>query len=154
MSLRGGIFNGAVNLFDDKLQDVLFTLVRQGLCEGEVTLKVSIDLARKEIIDEAGMPHDVDQPYFAYSCTSSITQKDKVSGAVAEQLKLRKVDGQLELRDLDENTLFDIVEGWCTGWSAARQRRHTWLIPITAGASADRRMRKCVSLFGMLPSMV
>lgn len=102
MSLRGGIFNGAVNLFDDKLQDVLFTLVRQGLCEGEVTLKVSIDLARKEIIDEDGMPHDVDQPYFAYSCTSSITQKDKVSGAVAEQL---------ELRDLDENTLFDIVEG-------------------------------------------
>ena len=65
MSLRGGIFNGAVNLFDDKLQDVLFTLVRQGLCEGEVTLKVSIDLARKEIIDEDGMPHDVDQPYFA-----------------------------------------------------------------------------------------
>lgn len=59
MSLRGGIFNGAVNLFDDKLQDVLFTLVRQGLCEGEVTLKVSIDLARKEIIDEDGMPHDV-----------------------------------------------------------------------------------------------
>ena len=102
MSLRGGIFNGAVNLFDDKLQDVLFTLVRQGLCEGEVTLKVSIDLARKEIIDEDGMLHDVDQPYFAYSCTSSITQKDKVSGAVAEQL---------ELRDLDENTLFDIVEG-------------------------------------------
>ena len=40
-----------------------------------------------------------------------ITQKDKVSGTVAEQLKLRKVDGQLELRDLDENTLFDIVEG-------------------------------------------
>ena len=33
------------------------------------------------------------------------------NGAVAEQLKLRKVDGQLELRDLDENTLFDIVEG-------------------------------------------
>lgn len=30
---------------------------------------------------------------------------------MAEQLKLRKVDGQLELRDLDENTLFDIVEG-------------------------------------------
>lgn len=79
MSLRGGIFNGAVNLFDDKLQDVLFTLVRQGLCEGEVTLKVSIDLARKEIIDEDGMPHDVDQPYFAYSCTSSITQKDKAA---------------------------------------------------------------------------
>ena len=26
-------------------------------------------------------------------------------------LKLRCVDGQLELRDLDENTLFDIVEG-------------------------------------------
>ena len=111
MSLRGGIFNGAVNLFDDKLQDVLFMLVRQGLCEGEVTLKVSIDLARKEIIDEDGMLHDVDQPYFAYSCTSSITQKDKVSGAVDEQLKLRKVNGQLELRDLDENTLFDIVEG-------------------------------------------
>lgn len=44
MSLRGGIFNGAVNLFDDKLQDVLFTLVRQGLSEGSVTLKVNVEL--------------------------------------------------------------------------------------------------------------
>lgn len=26
-------------------------------------------------------------------------------------LKLRCVDGQLELRDLDENTIFDLVEG-------------------------------------------
>ncbi len=111
MSLRGGLFNGAVDLFDDKLQDVLFTLVRQGLNEGSVTLKVNVDLERKEILDEDGMPHDVDQPYFAYSVTSAITQKDKDSGTVAEPLKLRRVDGQLELRDLDENTLFDIVEG-------------------------------------------
>ena len=43
--------------------------------------------------------------------TSAITQKDKSSGEVKQQLKLRRVDGQLELRDLDENTLFDIVEG-------------------------------------------
>ena len=33
------------------------------------------------------------------------------NGEVKEMLKLRCVDGQLELRDLDENTLFDIVEG-------------------------------------------
>lgn len=31
MSLRGGIFNGAVNLFDDKLRGVLNDLLRQGL---------------------------------------------------------------------------------------------------------------------------
>lgn len=30
-------------------------------------------------------------------------------------LKLRCVDGQLELRDLDENTLFDLVEGGANG---------------------------------------
>lgn len=35
----------------------------------------------------------------------------QVRGEVKQQLKLRRVDGQLELRDLDENTLFDIVEG-------------------------------------------
>lgn len=29
--------------------------------------------------------------------------------------KLRCVDGQLELRDLDENTLFDLVEGGANG---------------------------------------
>ena len=36
MSLRGGIFNDAVDLFDTKLRDVLNTLLRQGLTEGGV----------------------------------------------------------------------------------------------------------------------
>ena len=57
------------------------------------------------------MPCNVDQPCFAYSVTSAITQKDKGNGYVTEPLKVRCVNGQLELRDLDENTLFDIVDG-------------------------------------------
>lgn len=44
MSLRGGIFNDAVDLFDTKLRDVLNTLLRQGLSEGSVTLKVNVEL--------------------------------------------------------------------------------------------------------------
>lgn len=40
-----------------------------------------------------------------------LRRKNKSNGEVKEILKLRCVDGQLELRDLDENTLFDIVEG-------------------------------------------
>ncbi len=115
MSLRGGIFNDAVDLFDTKLRDVLNTLLRQGLSEGSVTLKVDVDLWRVEEVDEEGIPHSINKPYFEYNVASSITQKDKSCGEVKQQLKLRRVDGQLELRDLDENTLFDIVEGGANG---------------------------------------
>ncbi len=111
LSLRGGIFNGAVNLFDDKLRGVLNDLLRQSLSEGSVTLKVDVSLLCEAEVDEEGIPHSISKPYFEYNVTSAITQKDKSSGEVKQQLKLRRVDGQLELRDLDENTLFDIVEG-------------------------------------------
>lgn len=111
MSLRGSIFDSAVKLFDDKLRGVLNDLLRQGLSEGSVTLKVDVDLWRVEEVDEEGIPYSISQPYFEYNVASSITQKDKSCGEVKQQLKLRRVDGQLELRDLDENTLFDIVEG-------------------------------------------
>jgi hypothetical protein len=111
MSLRGSIFDGAVELFDDKLRGVLNDLLRQGLSEGSVTLKVDVDLWRVEEVDEEGIPHSINKPYFEYNVASSITQKDKSCGEVKQQLKLRRVDGQLELRDLDENTIFDLVEG-------------------------------------------
>lgn len=115
MSLRGSIFDGAVSLFDDKLRGVLDDLLRQGLSEGSVTLKVDVDLWRVEEVDEEGIPHSINKPYFKFNVTSAITQKDKSSGDVNQQLKLRRVDGQLELRDLDENTLFDLLEGGANG---------------------------------------
>ena len=111
MSLRGGIFNDAVDLFDTKLRDVLNTLLRQGLSEGSVTLKVNVELWNVGEQDENGIYHEINKTHFDYNVTSAITQKNKSNGEVKEMLKLRCVDGQLELRDLDENTLFDIVEG-------------------------------------------
>ena len=44
LSLRGEIFNDAVELFDHKLHDVLNTLLRQGLTDGSVTLKLNVEL--------------------------------------------------------------------------------------------------------------
>lgn len=111
MSLRGGIFNDAVDLFDTKLRDVLNSLLRQGLSEGSVTLKVNVELWNVGEQDEVGIYRETNKTHFDYNVTSSITQKNKSNGEVKETLKLRCVDGQLELRDLDENTLFDIVEG-------------------------------------------
>ena len=55
MSLRGSIFDSAVKLFDDKLRGVLNDLLRQGLSEGSVTLKVDVDLWRVEEVDEEGI---------------------------------------------------------------------------------------------------
>lgn len=111
LSLRGGIFNDAVDLFDTKLRDVLNTLLRQGLSEGSVTLKVNVELWNVGEQDEDGIYRETNKTHFDYNVTSSITQKNKSNGEVKEMLKLRCVDGQLELRDLDENTLFDIMEG-------------------------------------------
>lgn len=115
MSLRGGIFNDAVDLFDTKLRDVLNTLLRQGLSEGSVTLKVNVELWTVGEQDEDGVYHDTNKMHFDYNVSSAVTQKSKSNGEVKEMLKLRCVDGQLELRDLDENTLFDLVEGGANG---------------------------------------
>ena len=111
LSLRGEIFDQAVKDFDLKLHDVLSALLRQGLSDGSVTLKVDVKLWRGGEQDEDGVYHDVNKTYIDYNVSSAVTQKSKSSGSVADALKLRVVDGQLELRDLDENTLFDMVEG-------------------------------------------
>ena len=110
MSLRGGIFNDAVDLFDTKLRDVLNTLLRQGLSEGSVTLKLNVELWTVGEQDEDGVYHDTNNTHFDYNVSSAVTQKSKSNGEVADMLKLRVVDGQLELRDMDENTIFDLVE--------------------------------------------
>ena len=109
LSLRGEIFNDAVELFDLKLHDVLNSLLRQGLSAGSVTLKLNVELWTVGEQDEDGVYHDTDKTHFDYSVSSTVTQKSKSNGEVADMLKLRVVDGQLELRDLDENTIFDLV---------------------------------------------
>ena len=111
LSLRGEIFNDAVELFDLKLRDVLNTLLRQGLTDGSVTLKLNVELWTVGEQDEDGVYHDTNKTHFDYNVSSAVTQKSKSNGEVADMLRLRVVDGQLELRDLDENTIFDLVEG-------------------------------------------
>lgn len=111
LSLRGEIFNDAVELFDLKLHGVLNTLLRQGLTDGCVTLKLNVELWTVGEQDEDGVYHDTNKTHFDYNVSSAVTQKSKSNGEVADMLKLRVVDGQLELRDLDENTIFDLVEG-------------------------------------------
>lgn len=111
LSLRGEIFNDAVELFDLKLRDVLNTLLRQGLTDGSVTLKLNVELWTVGEQDEDGVYHATNKTHFDYNVSSAVTQKSKSNGEVADMLRLRVVDGQLELRDLDENTIFDLVEG-------------------------------------------
>lgn len=111
LSLRGEIFNDAVELFDLKLHDVLNTLLRQGLTSGCVTFRLNVELWTVGEQDEDGAYHDTNKTHFDYNVSSTVTQKSKSNGEVADMLKLRVVDGQLELRDLDENTIFDLVEG-------------------------------------------
>lgn len=111
LSLRGDTFADAAELFDMKLNDVLGALIRQGLTDGTVTLGVDVSLSPFHEQDEDGIYHDFDEAFFSYNVSSTVTQKSKAGGEVADRLKLRVVNGQLELRDLDENTIFDMVEG-------------------------------------------
>ena len=111
LSLRGEIFDAAIDLFDLKLHDVLNTLLRQGLTDGCVTLKLNVELWTVGEQDEDGVYHDTNKTHFDYNVSSAVTQKSKSNGEVADMLKLRVVDGQLELRDLDENTIVDLVDG-------------------------------------------
>ena len=67
LSLRGEIFNDAVELFDLKLHDVLNTLLRQGLTDGCVTLKLNVELWTVGEQDEDGVYHDTNKTHFDYN---------------------------------------------------------------------------------------
>ena len=111
LSLRGEIFNDAVELFDLKLHDVLNTLLRQGLTDCSVTLKLNVELWTVGEQDEDGVYHDTNKTHFDYNVSSAVTQKSKSNGEVADMLRLRVVDGQFEHKKLDKNTNNDLVEG-------------------------------------------
>ncbi len=78
LSLRGEIFDQAVKDFDLKLCDVLSTLLRQGLTDGSVTLKVDVKLWSVGEQDEDGVYHDINKTYFDYNVSSAVTQKKQV----------------------------------------------------------------------------
>lgn len=108
LSLKSDIFAEAVENFDVKLRDTLAKLLKQRDADASVTLKVSFYLASEKEYDEDGVEREVVRPAFDCTSASTIAQKSKISTPIERELKLRVIDGQLELRDLDENTLFDM----------------------------------------------
>lgn len=110
LSLKSEIFDGAVQIFDEKLRGMLGELLQQQAADGSVTLKLNVYLSALNDVDDDGVERTIMQPVFDCTCTSAITQKSKDAAAIRHDLKLRVADGQLELRDLDENTLYDMAE--------------------------------------------
>lgn len=108
LSLKSDIFAEAVENFDVKLRDTLAKLLKQRDADASVTLKVSFYLTSQKECDEDGVEREVVRPVFDCTSTSTIAQKSKISTPIERELKLRIIDGQMELRDLDENTLFDM----------------------------------------------
>lgn len=99
LSLKSDIFAEAVENFDAKLRDTLAKLHKQRDADASVTLKVSFYLASEKEYDEDGVEREVVRPFFDCISASTIAQKSKISTPIERELKLR---------DLDENTLFDM----------------------------------------------
>lgn len=56
--------------------------------------------------------HDLLCPVFKYETAYRTAQKDKSTGRIGADLVLRVTDGgAMELRDREEDTIFDMVEG-------------------------------------------
>ena len=93
LSLTGGTFAPAVEDFDRKLLLLL-------------------DMMRSRGLDEDGVVHDLLCPVFKYETAYRTAQKDKSTGRIGADLVLRVTDGgAMELRDREEDTIFDMVEG-------------------------------------------
>lgn len=112
LSLTGGTFAPAVEDFDRKLLLLLDMMRSRGLDEGDVTLKISVEMVQAHPMDEDGVVHDLLCPVFKYETAYRTAQKDKSTGRIGADLVLRVTDGgAMELRDREEDTIFDMVEG-------------------------------------------
>lgn len=111
LSLRGDTFTPVVESFDRRLLATLDRMRKQGLNEGSVTLKISIELWKQFPIDEDGQEHEIFVPTFDHEVSSQIVQKDKASGKIDEDFVLvRGADGLPALVSRDSENLFDMVE--------------------------------------------
>ena len=111
LSLRGDTFTPVVEAFDRRLLATLDRMRKQGLNEGSVTLKISIELWKQFPIDEDGQEHEIFVPTFDHEVSSQIVQKDKASGKIDEDFVLvRGADGLPALVSRDSENIFDMVE--------------------------------------------
>lgn len=111
LSLGGDTFTPVVEAFDRRLLATLDRMRKQGLNEGSVTLKISIELWKQFPIDEDGKEHETFVPTFDHEVSSQIVQKDKASGKIDEDFVLvRGADGLPALVSRDSDNLFDMVE--------------------------------------------
>lgn len=111
LSRRGDTFTPVVESFDRRLLATLDRMRKQGLKEGSIMLKLSIDLEQEFPIDEDGQEHEVFVPTFEHEVSSQIVQKDKASGKIDEDFVLvRGADGLPALVSRDNVNLFDMVE--------------------------------------------
>ena len=111
LSLRGDTFTPVVEAFDRRLLATLDRMRKQGLNEGSVTLKISIELWKQFPIDEDGKEHEIFVPTFDHEVSSQIVQKDKASGKIDEDFVLvRGADGLPALVSRDSENIFDMVE--------------------------------------------
>lgn len=93
LSLTGGTFAPAVEDFDRKLLLLLDMMRSRGLDEGDVTLKISVEMVQAHPMDEDGVVHDLLCPVFEYETAYRTAQKDKSTGRIGADLVLRVTDG-------------------------------------------------------------
>ena len=110
LSLKGDTFSPEVEEFDRQLLRVLERMRKQGMREGNVTLRLAIELDKQFPIDEDGQEHEIYVPRFEHEVGAQITQKAKVKGEIAEDFVLTIEKGMPKLVSRDTDNLFDMVE--------------------------------------------
>lgn len=113
LSLTGGTFAPAVEHFDRKLLLLLDMMRSRGMDEGDVTLKISVEMVQAHPMDEDGVVHDLLCPVFKYETgipdrAEGQEHRQDRSGPRAARDRWA---ARWELRDREEDTIFDMVEG-------------------------------------------
>lgn len=110
LSLASETFAPAVKDFDASMLAMLDRMRKQGIREGSVTLKISVEIEKQFPVDEDGKRREMFLPSFSHETCSALTQKSKRSGEIAEDFVLvQGKNGLPELVSRDTDNLFDMV---------------------------------------------
>lgn len=99
--------------FDDSINKLMSKLTSRQEADGDITIKLNVSLMKKNVTDEdTGEVVEVVVPYFDYSISVNVTEKEKKKGLAAKgqyHMRYNSAAERYELIPIDEDgqtTLF------------------------------------------------
>lgn len=114
ITIKGDEFSGMCSVFDLSLQNLLKAMSKNGSEEGNITLKVDIQIEQVEATDDNGRLCLMDKPVLKHKVTTQVPVKDSIDGRTDTEkilvwddkqkkfvFRRADIDGQMSIFDMD-----------------------------------------------------